>query len=43
MLSGIDRPTSGSIRIGEHLIHELDENGLARWRGRNLGSVQEAI
>jgi ABC-type lipoprotein export system ATPase subunit len=39
MLSGIDRPTSGSVRIGRHLIHELDENGLARWRGRNLGIV----
>lgn len=39
MLSGIDRPTSGSVRIGENHIHQLDENQMARWRGRNLGIV----
>jgi putative ABC transport system ATP-binding protein len=39
MLSGIDRPTDGSIEIDGVSIHTLKEDQLARWRGRNLGVV----
>ncbi len=39
MLTGIDHPTSGSVRIGETYIHKLNESQMARWRGRNLGIV----
>lgn len=39
MLSGIDRPTAGTVRIGEHQVHTLNENQMARWRGRHLGIV----
>ncbi len=39
MLTGIDHPTSGSVRVGESLIHKLSENDMSRWRGRNLGIV----
>jgi putative ABC transport system ATP-binding protein len=39
MLTGIDRPTSGAVRIGETYVHQLDESDMARWRGRNLGIV----
>jgi putative ABC transport system ATP-binding protein len=39
MLSGIDRPSEGSIVIDGVPIHDLNEDQLARWRGRNLGVV----
>jgi ABC-type lipoprotein export system ATPase subunit len=39
MLTGIDHPTSGSVRIGDTYVHELNESEMARWRGRNLGIV----
>jgi putative ABC transport system ATP-binding protein len=38
-LSGIDNPTSGSIRIGSTQLEKLTENQMADWRGRNLGIV----
>ena len=39
MITGIDRPTSGEIKIGGAYVHNLDESRMARWRGRNLGIV----
>jgi putative ABC transport system ATP-binding protein len=39
MLTGIDRPTSGEVRVGGTLVHHLSESDMARWRGRNLGIV----
>jgi ABC-type lipoprotein export system ATPase subunit len=39
MITGIDRPTSGEILVGEQAIHELSQNQLARWRGRNAGVI----
>jgi ABC-type lipoprotein export system ATPase subunit len=39
MITGIDRPTSGEVIIGEKAVHKLSENRLAIWRGRNLGIV----
>ena len=39
MITGIDRPTSGRVRIGGVYVHELGESEMARWRGRNLGIV----
>jgi putative ABC transport system ATP-binding protein len=39
MITGIDRPTSGEVRIDGVAIHELDESEMSRWRGRNLGIV----
>jgi len=39
MLSGIDHPTSGSVRVGDTYVHALNESQMARWRGRNLGIV----
>jgi putative ABC transport system ATP-binding protein len=39
MITGIDRPTSGEILVGEQAIHELSQNQLARWRGRNVGVI----
>ncbi len=39
MISGIDRPSSGGVFIGDTAVHELSENQMAIWRGRNLGIV----
>jgi putative ABC transport system ATP-binding protein len=39
MITGIDRPTSGEVLIGAETVHELSENQLARWRGRNVGVI----
>jgi ABC-type lipoprotein export system ATPase subunit len=38
-LSGIDNPSSGSIRIGDTYLEKLNENQMADWRGRNLGVI----
>ncbi len=39
MITGIDRPTSGEIFIGDTAVHTLDEDRMALWRGRNIGIV----
>jgi len=39
MLTGIDRPSSGRIRVGDAEVQELAEGPLALWRGRNIGIV----
>lgn len=39
MVAGIDRPSSGMIAVAGTTIHELPENKLAAWRGRNVGFV----
>ncbi len=39
MLSGIDRPTKGEIHVEGTAVHELSENDLSPWRGRNVGVV----
>jgi ABC-type lipoprotein export system ATPase subunit len=39
MITGIDRPTSGEVLVGDTAIHTLSEGQMARWRGRNLGIV----
>jgi putative ABC transport system ATP-binding protein len=39
MITGIDRPTSGEVFIGGVPVHELNEDRMAQWRGRNLGVI----
>ena len=39
MITGIDRPTSGEVKVGDTFIHHLGESEMARWRGQNLGIV----
>ena len=39
MITGIDRPTSGQVFVGDTAIHTLTENQMAIWRGKNLGIV----
>jgi putative ABC transport system ATP-binding protein len=39
MIAGIDRPTSGEVIVAGQQVHTLNENQLARWRGRNVGVI----
>ena len=39
MITGIDRPSSGRVVVAGDAVHQLSENELARWRGRNVGVV----
>jgi putative ABC transport system ATP-binding protein len=39
MITGIDRPTEGQVNVGDTPVHALNENELAKWRGRHIGVV----
>ena len=39
LLTGIDSPTRGSIEVEKVPIHELNQDQLARWRGKSVGVV----
>src|SRR5437870_9316281 len=39
LLAGIDRPSRGSIRIGDTEISALSERALAGWRARHIGFI----
>jgi len=39
MITGIDHPTTGEVYVNDMAVHELNENKMARWRGKNLGIV----
>jgi putative ABC transport system ATP-binding protein len=39
MIAGIDHPTSGQVIVVGQPVHRLNENQLARWRGRNVGVI----
>jgi putative ABC transport system ATP-binding protein len=39
LLAGIDRPTSGVVRVAGADLGSLSESGLAAWRGRKVGLV----
>ncbi len=39
VLTGIDRPTSGSVLVAGEALPNKGENALARWRGRHVGII----
>lgn len=39
MLTGIDRPTRGEVRVEDKEVHQMGENAAARWRGQEIGVV----
>jgi putative ABC transport system ATP-binding protein len=39
LLSGVDRPTHGEVRVGSTAVHTLAERDISRWRGRAVGIV----
>jgi putative ABC transport system ATP-binding protein len=39
MITGIDRPTSGEIIVGQAAVHALNEEEIAIWRGEAIGVI----
>ena len=39
MITGIDRPTDGSVRVAGQPIEKMSENELARFRGKHIGVI----
>ncbi len=39
LIAGLDQPTAGEIRVGDHVISDMSESQLARWRTRHVGFV----
>ncbi len=39
MITGIDRPTSGEVLVGNTAVHKLKEGQIAVWRGRAIGVI----
>jgi len=39
LISGIDRPTRGTVHVGETAVQALSESAMSRWRGRSVGIV----
>ena len=39
MITGIDHPSAGAVRIGDSVLLKMNEGQLSVWRGRNLGIV----
>ena len=39
LVTGIDRPTSGTVSVAGRDVTDLDEDDLARWRGAHIGVV----
>jgi putative ABC transport system ATP-binding protein len=39
LIAGIDRPSEGSVRIGDTEVTSLGESALAAWRARHVGFI----
>jgi putative ABC transport system ATP-binding protein len=39
LIAGMDRPTSGSVRVGDQSVEKLSETGVARFRRRQVGMI----
>lgn len=39
MITGIDRPTSGEVYVGDTAVHKLSEGQMAVWRGKHVGVI----
>jgi len=39
MITGIDKPTAGTVTVNGVRVDQMGENALARWRGQNIGIV----
>jgi len=39
MITGIDNPTSGEVFVASTPVHDLNQEQLAIWRGRNLERI----
>jgi putative ABC transport system ATP-binding protein len=39
ILTGIDSPTTGEVKVNGNLIHSMKQDQIAKWRGKNVGIV----
>ena len=39
LLGGLDRPTSGTIRVGDAVLSSMSNNQLSKWRSTHVGFV----
>jgi len=39
MITGIDRPSEGEVRVAGSMVNSMSEDALARWRGGNVGII----
>jgi putative ABC transport system ATP-binding protein len=39
LIAGLDRPTSGEVRVGDQRVDKLSETGVARFRRRRVGMI----
>src|ERR1700677_3918807 len=39
LIAGLDRPSTGTVRVGDVQVGELSETGLARFRRRQVGMI----
>jgi putative ABC transport system ATP-binding protein len=39
LLGGLDRPTSGSVRVGDAVLSSMSNSQLSRWRSTNVGFI----
>lgn len=43
LIGGLDRPSTGSLRVGGHDLSTLDENALAAYRCRTVGFIFQSF
>jgi len=43
LLGGLDRPTTGQIRVNGHVLEKLDENELAEYRRKTVGFIFQSF
>lgn len=39
LLGGLDRPTAGSVRVGDKTLSSMSNSQLSRWRSTNVGFI----
>ena len=39
LLGGLDRPTSGIVRVGDAVLSSMSNSGLSRWRSTHIGFI----
>ena len=42
-ITGIDRPSTGEVLIGDSSVHKLNEGKIGEWRGRNIGVIFQLL
>jgi len=43
VMAGLERPDTGTVLVAEHDLAQLDEDALARFRGRHIGIVFQSF